>query len=345
MLFIHIGRGKAGSTSLQLFAARNRGALRRAGLIYPAIGRFHNNHMNLASDLTAGRDSNLKTLARLLEGDPHGRYLISTEHIFNLGAQGIARLLASASGHEVRIVAYIRNYATWLQSCYAQDTTNGRNNEDFDQYFERKFPAASVVPMLSRWAEAVGWERVRVRSLDPAGLSGGDLAKDFLEAVLESPPSEPMEFPGIRNSAPAWQVLELRRALAKRRGGRRASDEEARAERRVMKVFIASLKRSGAQPGAIYLTPDQIERVASLFNDDVDFLNRQTGARIPPLHICRSSERPFLPAFDHVPPAVRRAFLRRLGVRLAIARVWPIKESRNLPMIRRVRDSLRSERP
>jgi hypothetical protein len=38
-LYLHIGSNKAGSTSLQVFAATNRDRLAKQGIVYPIAGR------------------------------------------------------------------------------------------------------------------------------------------------------------------------------------------------------------------------------------------------------------------------------------------------------------------
>jgi hypothetical protein len=344
MLFVHIGRAKCGSTTLQRFSFQNRATLLEQGVSYAAVGRGAAAHLPLVRAIQ-GDTSVVKDFERELRKHPDRRYLVSAEHFFSLKPAHIRRLIAHAGGHDIRVIAYVRDYASWIRSCYSQLTKSGKNADDFDAYFNRMLGPASAVPALARWAQAVGWQNVRIRSLDPSCLAGGNLIDDFLSALGVGLKGATMHAPNFTNESPAWPVLELRRAMTRLRTEAEPSAAVDNAERRLRKRLARQLDRHPQFPEGAYLTPEQSDAATALYNRDVVLLNERAGFLLPAHTPPKMPDRAFLPSFDLVPASIREEFFRALDRRLALARFLPIKETRHLPAIRQIRDSLRAAYP
>lgn len=343
-LYVHIGRGKAGSSTIQKFAFDNRAALRRLGLIYPDIGRFRSGHLPLSRALHSGQSDQLplQQFRTELLANPTAKFLISSEHLFSARRHSIENLVRGAAGHEVRVIAYIRDYPAWIRSVYAQKTRTGKNTRNFDAFFVREAKGLSALPALTGWAAVLGWHNLRVRSLDPDSLCGGKLTLDLLDAVGVQAPIEPLPEPADQNPAPPWPILELHRAIAESRAALNPPPHDRAAEKRLAKHLAACIERNPASlASAEYLSAAQAQAATARFNKDIAVLNVKTGSNIPPLRLDQFPGRPFLPEFGAVSPQLRRAFFRRLTIRIALARVLPIKDRPGLGEITALRDRLR----
>ena len=87
MIFLHIGLGKCGSSTIQRFASANRAALRDAGVTYPVLGfgdRDFEHHKLLGDviegDVTAsGAAAAVEVLRHVMAADPDASFLLSSE--------------------------------------------------------------------------------------------------------------------------------------------------------------------------------------------------------------------------------------------------------------------------
>ena len=186
MLLIHIGFRKTGSSTIQHFLGLNAGRLARSGVDYPDAGRIGWAHNGLREELQADGDlSQWRAVRDLAAAGPDRVTVVSCEGFDLLQAAQVARLAVLLAGLEVRILAYIRDPAGWAVSFYGQQTLKAGNVLDFDALFERLkgHGRLRAGERLAPWAEVFGWQALRVRSLDPRSLAGGDLLDDLLDAV------------------------------------------------------------------------------------------------------------------------------------------------------------------
>jgi len=255
------------------------------------------------------------------------RILISSEFLLNLDPAEIRTLAAQLSGHEVRIILYLRDYPSWTVSIYNQMTKKGDNADDFDTVFERLLAnnLADFQTQLAAWADAFGDAAMHIRALDRASLRDGDLIEDALSVVGldratvaakgDAEESEDARF----NVSPPWPAIEMARAVAgvvqpffavDRGFGRRSEDFR----RLIRKVIAWQADLGGGEERAQYLTPAQFEVAMARYRDDVAFANgRMRGFTIPVPTATPPGERPFLPSIDHVPAAQRRGVAERIA--------------------------------
>jgi hypothetical protein len=318
MLFVHIGRGKAGSTTIQSFAFNSRAFLVRRGVVYPDIGLKRDKHGLLAEAIgnTASQGDRLGQLEAELRRNPEGRYLISAEEFLDMKPPAIRRLVASAGGHQLKAIVYLREYPGWIRSAYSQQVRMGRTRGDFDAFFDDAVRRVSILPMLKRWAGVIGADNIRIGSTDPTSLPGGSLIADLLEAMqIGSSEDHPIDCPRS-NVSPPWPTLELHRAITELQAPGKSELIERRLRRSMIREFGHCLEKAGGGvPETCYLTAAQVEVAALLYNSDVAVLNEKYGADISSLAIGDAPARPFLPTFGAVPLRLRRAFLRRLSMR------------------------------
>src|SRR3712207_6517385 len=113
MFILHIGKHKAGSTTIQNFLTCNAEKLRRFDVLYPEIGRKHHAHRSLnheikntsRADLSLGGWSDIKALQR---DNPDKKIVLSNEGFETLKSSQIRALREQLGDAPTLIVAYVR---------------------------------------------------------------------------------------------------------------------------------------------------------------------------------------------------------------------------------------------
>lgn len=302
-LFLHIGRNKAGSTTLQDFFAAQSPWLAAHGIDYLPYGDTQHSGPGLrhAASMT-------DAIAQFARGDRS--ILVSDEMISAFPADISKAAAAALRGVNVQVLLYIRPYRDWVRSSYGFDVRIGYNARDFDAYLQHIGPAVSIWPNLQIWADAVGWNRLRVRSTNPADLHGGSLITDCLSAMgLVAPAAPP---PDPSNAMPNWIAVELLRLVAASHAGEGWSFAGRAIAEALHELIEAALTEAGGEAApAHYLTPAQGGELAALYNHDLEQLARHTGMRLRADGAENLPERPFLPSARDIPQPILRGVAER----------------------------------
>ncbi len=302
MIVIHIGLRKAGSTSIQAFLRKNTKALRELSVDYPRIGRKrHANHQNLAAEIRGlpSFDPGLGDVAALAaywRSAPADTLILSAENFEEAETSEALRFMAlkRREDEEIRIVMIVRDLVSLTPSSYTQMVKLGVKTHTFDEFFDKRIKDRRVnyFRTARRWADAYGWESLRVRLLDPAHLLNGDLIDDFL-GLADIDPADPAVMalvrPGMANVNPGWRVVEAIRALYDGRTGLPSDHPLANAAsyNRDERDKIADFAiRLGAERGwnderGRYLTREQAERCFETYEKAIHKLNKRLAAKLP----------------------------------------------------------------
>lgn len=309
-LYLHIGRGKSGSSTIQSLAHDHLTFMQSMGFACPTTVHGMVNHARLASALHAPHDDpeTIQKFRTDVRKNKKRKLFISGEALFSLSRESMQRLRRHDGAREIRILCYVRDYPSWLQSIYAQRTKKGANVEDFDSYYRAARANVSALPRIERWAEAFGWDALHVRPLLPKSLVGGSLVTDVLSALGIEARLEGIE---AHNVSPHWVTLELLRAVA---AAAKASPIEV-LDQRSVKVARALFEPCAAEVKprrAQYLTREQWLDLAELYRADMNALGRQLNLSfpVPPED---PPERPFLPEISVVPEATKADILAKLN--------------------------------
>jgi hypothetical protein len=295
-IILHIGRNKAGSTTIQDFCLGARRELRSRGVEYALFGHLADSQPEVPGF------TNFEALMAHVQAHPGLRCLISNEFMFGWPDAFTEAAAKELAGVDVQVIAYLRPYDTWLTSAYAEATRHGMNRRSIDDYLEWMWPYVSAWPHLRKWAECFGWERLRIAEFSRSALPGGDLIADFVDALgLE--PIKWVQAPS--NVAPHWLELELTRALT----DRNADVEWEGAQRDEVEPLLALLKPliREIEPVA-YLTPDQRQRLQQLYDEDLARICDAGGPRLQSTPERVVSERRFRPAISEAPASLLRDF-------------------------------------
>lgn len=252
-------------------------------------------------------------LADYARANPDTSLVVSSEFMSAWPRTFTQDTAEALKGLDVTVIAYIRDYGEWLASSYGFDVIIGWNAGDFDRYFEAADQRVSYWPVLESWADEFGWENLRVRSLDPRSLQGGDLLGDCLHAVGLDPALAGVSPRSRRNASPSWMAVEMTRTLVEDGRGSRWETpmlELAGFLRQELEHCIGE-SPNGAL-AAQYLTPAQARSLGERFNADVARIVDKTGAPIPLAAVPELAPRPFLPSVSTIPADILSAFLDRM---------------------------------
>lgn len=213
-IYLHIGLGKTGSSSLQTYLQSQAATLEKEhGILYPDFStverRFDGNHSRYLQLLFAddeylqpvfalrGHNSveaqqRYRALARAdwdraLQDSPARRLLLSAE---SLGHDRRPYLEAlrdqlQSLGDRITVIACIRHPYSALASEIQQRVKAGAILEDLYQ----NPPFYALRPLVSRFAELFGPDNIRLYDFEKARRNPGGLERTFLEVVgIDLPP-------------------------------------------------------------------------------------------------------------------------------------------------------------
>jgi hypothetical protein len=298
-IVLHVGRNKAGSTTIQDFCLAARHELKVRGVEYVMFGHLADSQSDV-NGFGAFED-----LVADMRARPGRRRLVSNEFMFSFPDDYMAATARALAGSDVQVLAYIRPYDDWLISAYAEETRRGMNMRDIDEYLDWMWPRVSAWPHLRNWGECFGWDRLRVRDLSSASLHDGDLLSDFVHALGVSPISLRLE---RRNVAPHWIALELARELAERNGDTEWSGVSHGEVQPLLDVLDPLLTQA---PPATYLGLAQRRRLRDLYNEDLARIRLASGAPLHDASPPRGPERSFAPSLEKAPKPILNAFFAK----------------------------------
>ncbi|CAN5537469.1 hypothetical protein BH10PSE6_BH10PSE6_26230 [soil metagenome] len=319
-LYLHIGRGKSGSSTIQSLAKNHAEFMQKAGFSCPLTVNGLSNHGRLASALSAV-DSDRPTIKKFrkdLARPSSPNIFLSAEAFHNMTDEGLARLKWLTRRQQVRILFYVRDYPSWIRSMYAQSTKKNSNLEDFDSFFKAGWKNLSVVTRLEKWAGVFGWESIRIRPLDATVLVGGDLISDLLHELGVNDPA-PEVLP--ENQSPHWMTLEIMRALGIAATRSEIGSINSRSIRLIRRL-IEDCMDPGRPRRTQYLNRAQWREAADLYQGDMEILGRHVGMTFP-VSWREPQEREFLPDLNAVPRDVRDTIRNRMDDARFSARIDP----------------------
>lgn len=236
--YLHIGVEKTGTTSIQACMAKNRGALREQGYLYP-VAPGQKNHIGIAI-LAADKPKDVKGLRKFVglaptadlkaysarmvaalekEAAESGCHtlVLSNEHLSSRvrTAESIALLRDTllTITESVDIIVYIRRQDEALLSEYSTLVKVASYTKPFNLRPQgmRKYNYAEL---LDRWCNAFRREHLSIRLFEHRSLLHGDVIADFRSAI-HYPESAPLENIPPQNRSLDVSCLEYLRRINK----------------------------------------------------------------------------------------------------------------------------------
>lgn len=183
-LIIHVGRQKTGTSALQNFLCRKEKALGAEGIIYPYAGR-KNTRGNRAPAHHFIADLCNRSVTKPVfwqtqqeffdEVEPYHTVLVSSEAFQNVKSPGKLRtFFRDFRDFDVTVVAYFREYLSFLISAFAQRTQNQLVFSKFSDYCRRDLWIRKSIDIWSSVGHLI------CRPYDKECLRNGNIVDDFL---------------------------------------------------------------------------------------------------------------------------------------------------------------------
>jgi hypothetical protein len=218
-LFLHVGMGKTGTTSIQQFCWANRALLERAGVTYPNLGVKAGAHHRLSPHVPPFLAKSWDFIdpadwaPQLAEG-AHQPILLSSELMASAERSVIQRAAGILQRYfDVQIIIYVRRIDNSIMASYNQTVKAGTQRMPIEDALPGMFEKLRIDRVLALWTEAFGAANITVRPYDRGQFLGGDILRDFC-AVVGVPWSADFVMPEDNpNTRLGRAALEFKRCL------------------------------------------------------------------------------------------------------------------------------------
>lgn len=238
-VYIHIGRPKTGTTSIQKHLYANREALLSLGVLYPDIGIIDGAHHVIATSLLSNLPRMIESLPTEDEQVLQQQYLeqvkthkpekvvISSEFFTIMtgpreeeARQKLKAFFQQAPFQDspITIISYFRNQPDHIESAFSQEVRNVALSRtiNFDEFSHRFLSAkhSNYYWAVCQWAAVFGESSITVRPFERSQLAGGDAIADFLNVIGVSDSSGMLKANTEKNPSLSLQRIELMNAIA-----------------------------------------------------------------------------------------------------------------------------------
>ena len=219
-IYLHMGRHKTGTTTLQRFLSSNEEALSAEGFAYPKTLRKPDAHHPLAvwynrrkrSELTPEQEASDRREIEAFRDEirNESKIILSSEAFQNARPN---LMIEEFSGFDFTFIVYLREPLDYLLSAYAQRVKAGNTAETIEEFAARFKPDYDV--FLKRWTDVFPDAKLHVRVFDRARLCGEDIRVDFLDCIgIEANRRDAFVYPdGDANMTIGGELLEFVRRL------------------------------------------------------------------------------------------------------------------------------------
>lgn len=224
-IYLHIGRGKTGTTAIQSFLSLNREALLAHGVHYVVAdsASWGRGHHSFAKSFIDRPPSYLATLA-----DPDGAraavrqellqvqaetVLLSSENLTMANVEKLARFWKDLFGSAtVRIIFFARSQDELAESEYNQTVKAALTQKTFEQFIATELEEMDFAELLAPWARHFGKDQIFARVFNAAG---NEVISEFLECLdlKDLLPTAALPGEASANVSAGFLGLEIFRAL------------------------------------------------------------------------------------------------------------------------------------
>lgn len=186
-IYLHIGMGKTGTSSIQYFFYHNHKKLyEKYKVIYPDIGLQGEGHHALAVlDAPCMPEDVVplyKELVQLYKRRVGYHILISSEVFCFLSSDYIKQIRQILSGCDVRIIFYVRQQCQLLESVFLQFVSVGEDYKgDIHSFWESEQDAFDFNKRIDPWESEFGAENIIARLYDRRLIA--DVCTNILDLI------------------------------------------------------------------------------------------------------------------------------------------------------------------
>lgn len=190
-IFIHIGIGKTGTSSIQHVLSEHRADLERQSFLYPTTGqrweKYGCGHFDLTPLGVPGIQGALSGLYDRLDAElaecAASKVILSSE-LLSFALDGFIRDLANRlKEHDVRVVFYAREQCSLIESTFLWWQKVGNDYlGDIRSFYDVHQDSFDLLARVSPWARVFGHDRIMCRLYDRQ-LMGGNVVNDIAQAL------------------------------------------------------------------------------------------------------------------------------------------------------------------
>lgn len=189
-IYLHIGYGKTGTSSIQSFLARNRERLLELGILYPVAGltydgfKSHSHHGLAVFQKSEIPEDVLHLYSDLLdeiESSQQNTVIISSEHFCFIKKEYLHQLKKLLSNYKIKIIFYVRNQANLIESTFLQWQKVGWNySGEIEKFYKEHRAGFNFLQIIQPWTEEFDARNIITRIYDRR-TTGNDICVDFLK--------------------------------------------------------------------------------------------------------------------------------------------------------------------
>lgn len=191
-LILHIGTGKTGTTAIQETFWKNRAALARAGVAYPAVGAISSAHHlitpRIPPFLKDRPDWNFLTPAEwapVVAALPEDRVFMSSELISSANPDQIAAFCAALEPFvDLHVCIYLRRQDDMIAASWSQSVKAGTLHRPLHKILKNMMLRSDHLNRITPWENALGRDRLIIRPYERSQFHQGDLIRDILLRAL-----------------------------------------------------------------------------------------------------------------------------------------------------------------
>ena len=222
-LYLHIGRGKTGTTAIQVFLSRNRAALQSRGVdyVHARDADRGGGHQRFAKSLVTDPPDFMKlprkpeaaraAIAAEVAGSQAPSVLLSSENLTLVDPTLLATFAEECGIEDVRVIFFGRSQDEVAESQYNQLVKLWRVQMPFAEYLATEMGEVDYSALLEPWADTFGPERIIARVYDAGSESVID---DFLSCLPLRDRGDPFDRTrSDENESVGFLALEVYRKL------------------------------------------------------------------------------------------------------------------------------------
>ena len=186
MIFLHIGRHKTGTSSIQHYFKENNEFFIKRNLNY--ITDEKNIAFHLVPNTLKGKKNHSKGLIMDINKqikyetkDINKNFLYSSEAFQNCNPSKINQIFQN-TGHELVVIAYFREPISYYISSYKQRVHNINLIDDFSTYVKKHKRLTHYIEFYKKWEKS--FSNIIVKNFDRSIFKNNNLIHDFISIVM-----------------------------------------------------------------------------------------------------------------------------------------------------------------
>lgn len=286
-VYIHIGREKTGTTSIQNFLALNFEVLKKRGFMYPikenALYTYWNQHVPIVASLTEKKifaigEKNilnkrpLEQLCIDINRSNCQNIIISSEYLNSMDKQYIKQLREYFSNYICIIIIYLRRYDEFLLSNAQERMKIGRDNTYYLERYKNHKQLYSY-ELINNWADIFGKDNIRVKVFEKSKFYKNNLYADFLKELgIEI--DDTFVIPEKLNQSMSVEKFQFLNKISKYMCPYNSGEEKSFLHQKIRDYWINSDLFSEGKIKDL-LSFDMRMKVCSYFKEDIDKIKKE----------------------------------------------------------------------